>query len=504
MRAWFLSGFNSRKLREQEVPSPTKKFTELVHRALKLEQHAKKEKSIHRSSSESNTNASESEKSSSSSSESEEDDRKKEEGSWSRKIDEMSKKISEISGTEQQQNTASINGYIGRDRERGRLSSGDFKRNFNYYKCGRYGHFVAQCPDPDKPAAPEAKQPEPIPVRAITRSSRVVIEELPEEAPVPSNLNPKDKEWEQQRSTWKENDTLLLETQAAGANAIPIGSSNISSNFDNEQDEVKIKMCQRIQQLTIELKDIRQSLPPVAKFIKNKRKQTEAMTVEVPQIKDEVPVIQLDYKNTKQWEPLSGVILDGGARVNIIGEYMKEKMSITNIKPTPFRWYQRTVDFSSTGSPIQIFPQHLWLQAKDSRIPPHQDAGGDHNEDYGNEYGPPLPTHEELREMEHRRLVGEATNMMLNFAKDPKLAKYMTETVFQDVHAQWKATTTSPSKPNSKKQYSEKENCSDSWRTRQRQKARQKAEEKHRFSRLLGQSVDFRQSKEAKEACTSS
>ncbi|MCO5574847.1 hypothetical protein L7F22_028640 [Adiantum nelumboides] len=63
------------------------------------------------------------------------------------------------------------------------------------------------------------------------------------------------------------------------------------------------------------------------------------------------------------------------------------------------------------------------------------DAGGDHNEDYGNEYGPPLPTQEELREMEHRRIVGEATNMMLNFAKDPKLAQYVTETAFQDVHA---------------------------------------------------------------------
>ncbi|MCO5581729.1 hypothetical protein L7F22_035618 [Adiantum nelumboides] len=48
MRAWFLSGFNSRKLREQDVPAPTKKFTELVHRALKLEQQAKKEKSKHR------------------------------------------------------------------------------------------------------------------------------------------------------------------------------------------------------------------------------------------------------------------------------------------------------------------------------------------------------------------------------------------------------------------------------------------------------------------------
>ncbi|MCO5580763.1 hypothetical protein L7F22_034633 [Adiantum nelumboides] len=84
------------------------------------------------------------------------------------------------------------------------------------------------------------------------------------------------------------------------------------------------------------------------------------------------------------------------------------------------------------------------------------DAGGDHNEDFGNEYGLPLPTQEELREMEHRRLVGEATNLMLNFAKDPKLAKYMSETAFQDVQAQWKATTTSSSKPESKKQYIEK------------------------------------------------
>ncbi|MCO5611392.1 hypothetical protein L7F22_065645 [Adiantum nelumboides] len=33
-----------------------------------------------------------------------------------------------------------------------------------------------------------------------------------------------------------------------------------------------------------------------------------------------------------------------------------------------------------------------------------RDAGGDYNEDYGDEYGPPLPTMEELREMEYRRL----------------------------------------------------------------------------------------------------
>ncbi|MCO5569326.1 hypothetical protein L7F22_023038 [Adiantum nelumboides] len=72
MRAWFLSGFNSRKLREQEVLAPTKKFTELVHRALKLEQQAKKEKSRHRGRSDTSTSSetTETEQSSSSSSES--------------------------------------------------------------------------------------------------------------------------------------------------------------------------------------------------------------------------------------------------------------------------------------------------------------------------------------------------------------------------------------------------------------------------------------------------
>ncbi|MCO5594813.1 hypothetical protein L7F22_048847 [Adiantum nelumboides] len=78
MRAWFLSGFNSRKLREQEVPALTKKFTVLVHRALKLEQQAKKEKSKHRGRSDTSTSeTTKTEQSSSSSSESLEDDSKK-------------------------------------------------------------------------------------------------------------------------------------------------------------------------------------------------------------------------------------------------------------------------------------------------------------------------------------------------------------------------------------------------------------------------------------------
>ncbi|MCO5600233.1 hypothetical protein L7F22_054343 [Adiantum nelumboides] len=99
MRAWFLSGFNSRKLREQEVPAPIKKFIELVHRALKVEQQAKKEKSIHRGRSNTSTSeTTETKKSRSSSSKSSEDDKKKKKkGSWSKNIDDMSRRIFGIS-----------------------------------------------------------------------------------------------------------------------------------------------------------------------------------------------------------------------------------------------------------------------------------------------------------------------------------------------------------------------------------------------------------------------
>ncbi|MCO5564716.1 hypothetical protein L7F22_018383 [Adiantum nelumboides] len=100
MRAWFLNGFSSMNLREQEVPGPTKKFTELVHRALKLEQQAKKEKYRHNGRSNTSTSeTTETEQSSSSYFESSEDDRKKKKkGSWSKKIDDMSRRIFEISG----------------------------------------------------------------------------------------------------------------------------------------------------------------------------------------------------------------------------------------------------------------------------------------------------------------------------------------------------------------------------------------------------------------------
>ncbi|MCO5557601.1 hypothetical protein L7F22_011167 [Adiantum nelumboides] len=73
------------------------------------------------------------------------------------------------------------------------------------HKASRLLQNEAQRLEPDIPAVPEVKQPEPVPLRVITKSSGVVIEELPDEALVPSKSNHKKaKEWEQQRSTWKE------------------------------------------------------------------------------------------------------------------------------------------------------------------------------------------------------------------------------------------------------------------------------------------------------------
>ncbi|MCO5594951.1 hypothetical protein L7F22_048988 [Adiantum nelumboides] len=336
------------KLRDQEVPAPTKKFTLLVHRALKLEQQAKKEKSRHRG--RSDTRASETteiEQSNSSHSKSSKDDRKeKKKGSWSKKIDDMSRRIFEIFG---------LRGSIGRTEKwctkcKAKNHTIEECTQCNY--CKAFGHEWTNCKsrihhlkegkdlsmiafanmepvvaiadqaqsvntntsgyngrgkgrgrgEPDKPVVTEVKQPEPIPVRAITRSSGVVIEELPIDEPTSSKLNPKAKEWEQYRSTWKEKGkakefdewkeqrevaakitkilskrkpeipkcfeartvhktlvsiakALLLETQTVDTGSIAIDSSDDNGDFEKEQDEIEVQMCQRIQHLTIELED---------------------------------------------------------------------------------------------------------------------------------------------------------------------------------------------------------------------------------------------------------
>ncbi|RYA46730.1 hypothetical protein [Enterobacter cloacae complex sp. GF14B] len=64
--------------------------------------------------------------------------------------------------------------------------------------------------------------------------------------------------------------------------------------------------------------------------------------------------------------------------------------------------------------------------------------------------------------MERRQLIGDATKMMLNFAKDPKMVKYMNQTSLKEVQTEWQRTTTplpkpALKKPSASKKYTEKE-----------------------------------------------
>ncbi|MCO5612641.1 hypothetical protein L7F22_066910 [Adiantum nelumboides] len=188
MRALFLSGFNNRKLRDQEVPTPTKKITELMHRALKLEQQAKKERSRHRSKSESSISESiETEKSSSSSSKSSEDDRKKK-----KRLNPKAKEWEQSKSTWKEKGKA---------------------KEFDEWKAQRELAAAKTTENLEK------KKPEIL----ECSEARVV-----------------------QRILVAVTKALLLETQTVDAGSIPIDSSEDNSDFENEQDEIEVQMGQRI------------------------------------------------------------------------------------------------------------------------------------------------------------------------------------------------------------------------------------------------------------------
>lgn len=52
---------------------------------------------------------------------------------------------------------------------------------------------------------------------------------------------------------------------------------------------------------------------------------------------DQVPVIQLDCKVRKHWKPVSNVVIDGGARVNIMSKQTRRNLGITEVKDALFR-----------------------------------------------------------------------------------------------------------------------------------------------------------------------
>ena len=118
-------------------------------------------------------------------------------------------------------------------------------------------------------------------------------------------------------------------------------SSIEGSDNEEKKEYIYAQVCKRINQLTIELDKLRQALPACEAFIdqyKKKKQQAEVMTATTATIKDDqVPTIQVECKVRKHWKHVNGVVVDGGAGVNIMDEHTQRALGITEMKEAPFR-----------------------------------------------------------------------------------------------------------------------------------------------------------------------
>ena len=117
-------------------------------------------------------------------------------------------------------------------------------------------------------------------------------------------------------------------------------SSIDGSDSEERKEYIYTQVCKHINQLTIELDKLRQALPAYEAFIdkyKKKKQQAEVMSATTATIKDDqVPTIQVECKIKKHWKPVQGVVVDGGASVNIMDEHTRRKLGITEMKEAPF------------------------------------------------------------------------------------------------------------------------------------------------------------------------
>ena len=61
------------------------------------------------------------------------------------------------------------------------------------------------------------------------------------------------------------------------------------------------------------------------------------MTATTATIKDDqVPTIQVECKVKKHWKPVHGVVVDGGAGVNIMDEHTRRALGIIEMKEAAF------------------------------------------------------------------------------------------------------------------------------------------------------------------------
>ena len=117
-------------------------------------------------------------------------------------------------------------------------------------------------------------------------------------------------------------------------------SSTEGSENEEEKEYIYTQVCRRINQLTMELDKLRQALPACEAFMQQyqkKKHQAEVMSANTAVIKDDqVPAIQVDCKVKKHWKPVHGVVIDGGAGVNIMAKHTRRSLGITEMKEAPF------------------------------------------------------------------------------------------------------------------------------------------------------------------------
>ena len=118
-------------------------------------------------------------------------------------------------------------------------------------------------------------------------------------------------------------------------------SSADGSDSEERKEYIYTQVCKCINQLTIKLDKLRQALPACEAFIdqyKKKKQQAQVMSATTATIKDDqVPTIQVECKVRKHWKPVQGVVVDGGAGVNIMDEHTRRALGITEMKEAPFR-----------------------------------------------------------------------------------------------------------------------------------------------------------------------
>ena len=118
-------------------------------------------------------------------------------------------------------------------------------------------------------------------------------------------------------------------------------SSIEGSENEEEKEYIYIQVCRRINQLTMELEKLRHALPTCEAFMQQyqkKKHQAEVMSANTMQVikDDQVPAIQVDCKVKKHWKPIHGVVIDGGAGVNIMAEHTRRSLGIIEMKEAPF------------------------------------------------------------------------------------------------------------------------------------------------------------------------